>query len=81
MRPEIRGSDVWIKADLAAFLMALQQTAAHLPLGEFHDGYLAALASFRAMLNIPVTLADIDALSEPTNETVRVLRTERRRLR
>lgn len=79
MTPQIRGSDVWVKADLAGFLMALQVAAARYPQGEFHDGFLAAIASMRAMLNISVSLADIDGALE--RDAVRVLDRERRQLR
>lgn len=80
MKHTIRGSDVWIKEDLAGFLMALQMAAAKYPQGEFHDGFLAAITSMRAMLNISVSLADIDAAMD-LQDMVRVLPTERRMLR
>ena len=79
MKGTIRGSDVWIKEDLAGFLMALQMAAARYPQGEFHEGFLAAITTMRAMLGISVSLADIDAALD-LHDTVRVLPTERRQL-
>ena len=51
MSPSIRGSDVFIKADMTAGFAALQRVAAAYPAGEYRAGFLAALEAVRMLFD------------------------------
>lgn len=51
MSPSIRGSDVFIKADMMAGFAALQRVAAAYPAGEYRAGFLAALEAVRVLFD------------------------------
>lgn len=52
MRPTIRGSDVFVKEDLRSILAGLALAARHQPIGQFRDGFLAAIDAMRASVDI-----------------------------
>ena len=52
MRPTIRGSDVFVKEDLRSILDGLSLAARHQPVGQFRDGFLAAINAMRASVDI-----------------------------
>ncbi len=52
MQQQIRGSDVFVKEDLRSILDGLAITVRHYPIGQFRDGFLAALDAMRASVDI-----------------------------
>lgn len=52
MQHTIRGSDVFVKKDLRSILDGLSVAARHQPIGQFRDGFLAALDAVRTSVDI-----------------------------
>jgi hypothetical protein len=52
MQHTIRGSDVFVKEDLRSILDGLSVAARHQPIGQFRDGFLAALDAVRTSVDI-----------------------------
>ena len=57
---DIRSSDVFLKADIAAILQALALTVQAAPDGEFTRGYRAALAAVAVALHIKGDKSPVD---------------------
>jgi hypothetical protein len=61
----IRGSDVFLREDLAGILAAMAMTVQAVPPGEFRRGYMAALAAMAVAVHVaPGDVIDLAALAE-----------------
>jgi hypothetical protein len=61
----IRGSDVFLREDLAGILAAMAMTVQAVPPGEFRRGYMVALAALATALHVaPADAVDLVTMAE-----------------